>query len=153
PLLALLAQRLASPVARLVAAAGIVLAAAVFWPGIVKQSNLDARPVNAIAALGVLAAFSLTLVAAHTLAPPTRFVRQRGDRLRLLVAVASLALAVPWIAADLGFFLNGVPILGSVYETGQLRPQPGTAGLRPAVHHGHHHGMDGALLVLSALLL
>jgi hypothetical protein len=23
----------------------------------------------------------------------------------------------------------------------------------PAVHHGHHHGMDGLLLVLSALLL
>src|SRR5690242_21473037 len=31
-----------------VAAGGLVLAAAVFWPGVVKQSDLDARPVNAI---------------------------------------------------------------------------------------------------------
>jgi len=31
----------------------IALCAAVFWPGVVKQSDLDARPVNAVAAVGV----------------------------------------------------------------------------------------------------
>jgi hypothetical protein len=64
-----------------------------------------------------------------------------------------LALAVPWIAADLGFSLDAVPGLGTLYQTGELRVQPGDPIPHPAVHHGHHHGMDGTLLVLAALLL
>ena len=42
------------------AVAGIVLSAAVFWPGVVDPGNLDARPVNAIAACGVGVAVALT---------------------------------------------------------------------------------------------
>jgi hypothetical protein len=44
-------------------------------------------------------------------------------------------------------------VLGTLYQTGELRSQPHVPDLHPAVHHGHHHGMDGVLLVLSALLL
>jgi hypothetical protein len=153
PILAFVSQRLTRRSAKVAAAIGIVLSAAIFWPGIVKQSDLDARPVNAVAAIGVLIALSLTAVTARRLERPLWPVRQPGDRLRVVVVVVALALAVPWIAADLGLFFDGVPVLGTLYQTGELRAQPGVTALHPAVHHGHHHGMDGVLLVLSALLL
>jgi hypothetical protein len=152
-ILVLLAARLSNRSAAVAAAIGIVLCAAIFWPGVVKQSDLDARPVNAIAALGVFIALSLTVVAARHLDRPSSLVGQSGDWLRIVVAAAALALAVPWMAADLGLSFAGVPVLGTLYQSGELRAQPGVSGLHPAVHHGHHHGMDGVLLVLSALLL
>jgi hypothetical protein len=64
-----------------------------------------------------------------------------------------VVLALPWMAADLGFSFDGVPVLGTIYQTGELRAQPHEPGFHPAVHHGHHHGMDGVLLVATALLL
>jgi len=152
PILALLGARLGS---RMGAAAvvGIVLSAAVYWPGVVRESNLDVREVNAIAALGALVAVALTLVAAFRLEPAPAFVRQRGDTLRIVLAAVVLLLGVPWAAADAGLHLDGVPVLGAIFQTGALRSQPDVVGLHPAVHLGHHHGMDGVLLVLSALLL
>jgi len=95
-------------------------------------------------------------------------VRRPGDQLRVVVAVAAVALALPWIGADLGLSFDRVPVLGSLYQTGELRAQPGVPrlpltwdepwqlgrrALHTAVHDGHHHGMDGALLVLSVLLV
>lgn len=153
PILALVAERLREVPARVAAAVGVVLAAAVFWPGVVRQSDLDARTVNAVAALGVAIAVSLTVFAVRSLGRPRRPVRQPGDRLRLAVAAVAFLLAVPWLGADLGLSFDGVPVLGTLYQTGELRTQPHVSGLHPAVHHGHHHGMDGVLLVLSALLL
>jgi hypothetical protein len=136
-----------------VAAIGVALSVAVFWPGVVKQSNLDARAVNAIAACGVLVAAALTVVAATRLGRPRVASRQPGDALRVVLAATALLLAVPWMAADLGLSFGGVPVLGTLYQTGELRREPRAAEPHPAVHHGHHHGMDGVLLVLSALLL
>jgi hypothetical protein len=153
PILAVLAERLPGRTAKVAAGVGIVLSAAVFWPGVVKQSDLDARPVNAIAALGILVALSLTVVAARKLGRPPRPVRQTGDWLRVVVAVVVLVLGLPWVGADLGLSFDSVPVLGTLYQTAELRSQPNVPGLHPAVHHGHHHGMDGVLLVLSALLL
>jgi hypothetical protein len=153
PVLVILAVRMASGVTTVVALVGIVLSAAIFWPGMVKDSNLDARPTNAIAGLGVLVALALTVLAAYRLPRPARPQRQRGDVLRCIVAAAALVLSVPWIAAESGLSFDGVPVLGMLYQTGELRAQPGVTELHPAVHAGHHHGMGGALLVLSALLL
>lgn len=153
PILAVLADRLATRAAAVVAVVGVVLSAAVYWPGVVKEADLDARPVNAIAALGVLTALGLTAAAAIALGRPDRPRRQAGDRLRVAIAIAVLVLGVPWMAADLGVHFDGVPVLGTLYQTGELRSQPHLAGLHPAVHYGHHHGMDGVLLVLCALLL
>jgi hypothetical protein len=153
PILAVLAERLTGVPVKVAAAVGVVLSAAVFWPGVVKQSDLDARPVNAIAAFGILVALSLTVVAAGRLGRPPRPVRQTGDAIRVIVAAVALVLALPWLGADLGLSFDGVPVLGTLYQTGELRSQPNVPGLHPAVHHGHHHGMDGVLLVLSALLL
>jgi hypothetical protein len=134
------------------AVVGAALAAAIFWPGIVKQSDLDARWVNAGPALGVAAILVLGLGAAVRLGLATTGT-QAWDRWRLVVAAAALLLAPPWLAADLGLSFDGVPVLGTLYQSAELRAQPHVSGLHPAVHHGHHHGMDGVLLVLSALLL
>ena len=134
---------------RAVAIVAAVLGAFVFWPGVVSQANLDARPINAAAAIGVL--LTCALVAA---APLARSGRHPGDRARVAIAVPLVLVSLPWFAAELGFFLDGVPLLGRLFETGYyLHNRPGLPPFPPAVHHGHHHGMDGLLLVLSALLL
>jgi hypothetical protein len=145
--LAIVADRMSNRAVTGAALVGIALCAAVFWPGVVDQDDLDAKPVNALAAIGVLIALTLTVLALRRGAAWSE--RLAGDRIRLAAAAAALFVGLPWIAAELGYFLNGVPGLGSVFETGRYQPPP----VPPAVHHGHHHGMDGVLLVLTAALL
>jgi hypothetical protein len=138
---------------RLIASVAVILCAVVFWPGVVSQANLDARSVNALAALGVVLTLGLTLLAAGRHGTIIAG-RRRGDWGRLAIAVVLLVVAAPWFAADLGFFLDRVPLLSELFDTGPLRPAlPALPPFPPVVHHGHHHGMDGFLLVLSALLL
>ena len=134
------------------AVVGIALCAVVAWPGVVDEADLDAKLVNTIPALGVGVAVVLSVLAWRA-GGLERTGRLAGDPVRIAVAVAVVLLAVPWILADLGLSLDGVPVLGSIYQTGELRTQPGDPVAHPAVHHGHHHGMDGATLVLTALLL
>jgi hypothetical protein len=116
------------------------LCAVIFWPGIVDQADLDAKPANAVPAIGV--ALAVVVSAASGL------VRERASvsAATAVFAVLLLVLALPWLAADLGFYLDGVPALGWLFRTGDLYD-----GL-PSVHHGHHHGLDGVLLALTALL-
>ncbi len=131
---------------RLVAAAGILLCTPVFWPGVVDEAKLDARPVNAVAGVGVLVALALSA----SLLPRVAWSSSvRGDRLRVVVAVAAVFVSLPWLAAEVGVFLDRVPLLGWLFETGRYRVR----GAEAAVHHGHHHGLDGLLLLLTALLL
>lgn len=148
-------DRLASRTARIVGAAGVAMCAVVVWPGVVDQSDLDAKAINVAPALGTLIAVGLTVVLAARsgVSRAPRLFLIRGDRLRLAIVVVLPLLAVPWLLADLGFSLDGVPVLGSIWQTGEFRTQPGVEGLHPAVHHGHHHGMDGVLLTVTALLL
>ena len=142
PVIALAAERLrSSRVAVAAAIVGAVLCAVVAWPHVVDQADLDAKPVNALPALGVAIAFGLTL-GAHLLGE-----RARVNALSVVLAALLLVLALPWLAAELGFSLDGVPVLGSVFLTGER------VGSLAAVHHGHHHGMDGVLLALTALAL
>jgi hypothetical protein len=139
PLIALAADRLRHrPIAVSTAVIAGGLCAVVFWPGVVDQANLDVRPINALPAAGVVLALLLTA--------PSGLL---GARARPHAGVAAfsvllLLLAIPWIAADLGFYLDGVPGLGRLFLTGTV--YEGHA----AVHHGHHHGMDGVLLTLAA---
>lgn len=126
------------------AAPAIVLCATIPW--FVDQDDLDARWVNAIPALGVLIALVLTVMAARrgddALAP-----RRPWDGWRLVLAIAVILVSLPWIAAELGFHFPGDFFMGE--ELG--REKDGTP--IAAVHLGHHHGTDGAVLVLTALLL
>ena len=119
--------------------AAAVLCAVVVVPGVVTQDDLDAKPINAIPALGVVLA-----LAASWGRPLRGGPRLRGDSVRLAAAALVVIAAVPWIAADLG-----TSILGSQ----ELWAPSGSAALTPKVHPGHHHGMVGALLALSALAL
>lgn len=125
----------------------LVLCAFTFVPGVVRESNLDARPINAAAAAGVLLATALAV------ARPRPWQRSGGDAIGLVLGAASLLVALPWLAADLGLSFGGIPGLGQVFQTNELRSQPDVPGLHPAVHLGHHHGMDGVLLTLCALLV
>ncbi len=71
--------------------------------------------------------------------------------MRIGLAALLVFFAAPLIAAELGFFLDGVPFLGWFFETGRLTSQPGVAGLHHAVHHGQHHGWEATMLALTAL--
>lgn len=104
----------------------------------------------AIAAGGGAAGLALSAEAVRRrgvggIAPP-----RRGDRLRLVIGGGLLAVALPWVFADLGLYVGDFPVLGAAYLSRQ-RPPRGTGC--PAVHIGHHHGMDGALLAWTGLAL
>jgi hypothetical protein len=126
-------------------AAAPAIASCALVPFVVDQDDLDFRAANAIPALGALVALALTVAAARrggvSFAP-----RRRGDVVRLIIAVVVVLVSLPWITAALGFHFPGDVFMGE--EVG--REDDGTLA---AVHLGHHHGTDGALLVLTALLL
>ncbi len=134
----------------LACAVAAVLCAVVVLPGIVEQSDLDAKPVNAIPAVGVALAFVLTVVTAMRRGVGERG-RVQGDRVRLVLLVLIAVAAAPWIAAWLGFYLDDVPGLGFVMA-GDVVPEEGAPDMR-AVHLGEHHGFDGALVASASLLL
>jgi hypothetical protein len=136
-----------SPRLRVLAAVAAVLSLVVVVPGVVRQSDLDARWINVVPALGVVLAFALTPFARL---PQAR--ERRGDRVRIALAALLVLLASPWIAAELGFYLDGVPVLGSLFQTGKIVSFHGNAP-HAAVHHGVHHGFQGLLIVGTALLL
>jgi hypothetical protein len=123
----------------------IVLCAVIAVPGVVDQGDLDARWINAIPALGVGIALALTIAAAQR--DGVAFVaRARGDRLRLGLAVVLLLVALPWIAAAVGFYFPGDVFAGE--EVPAVR-DPDLA----SVHYGFHEGLGGVVLALAALLL
>jgi hypothetical protein len=129
---------------RIAGVAAIALCAVVYFA--VDQANLDAKPLNAVPALGLALAVALVVVVGVSDARQVR-----GDRLRIALAAVLLFFSAPLIAAELGFFLDGVPFLGWFFETGRLTSQPGVAGLHHAVHHGQHHGWEATMLSLTAL--
>jgi hypothetical protein len=142
PVIALSADRLRA--SRLAVATAIVAAAlclVVVAPGVVDEGDLDWRPVNILPAVGVALAVALGVRSGLF-----------RDRIPVRPAAAgvtavTLLLSLPWIVAEWGFYLDAVPVLGWLFFTGTF--VDGSA----AVHLGHHHGMDGTLLFLSALPL
>jgi hypothetical protein len=111
----------------------IALCAVIVVPGVVDQADLDARWINAVPALGVVLAFVLTLQAGRG-----GWGEPRGDPVRIAVAVVLGILALPWMSALLGLYFPGSHV---IYQG------------HPRVHLGEHHGLEGYLLVLTALLL
>jgi hypothetical protein len=144
--LAVVAGRL-PPRGRALALVAAACCAVFAVPGVVRQSNLDARPINAVPALGVGLALACSLLA-HGPASPRR---ARGDRLRVVLAAVLVLVSAPWIAAELGFYLDGVPLLDRLFQTGRIVSFHDAP--HAAVHHGVHHGFQGLLLALTALLL
>jgi len=110
------------------------------------QDDLDARWVNAIPVLGVLIAGGLT-AAATSRVGTTFAARLPGDRARVITAAVVLLVSLPWVTAEFGFHFP------SDFWMGEELGQESDGRLIAAVHLGHHHGTDGALLVVTALLL
>jgi hypothetical protein len=133
--------------------AAFVLCLTVALPGVQTESHLDPKWANLPAVLGGAIAFGLTVWASRSGRREFPRASRRGDIARLIIGGISLFFAAPYIAAELGFFLDGVPVLGSIFITGAIRPEPGAGYSHAAVHHGHHHGLDGFLLTATALLL
>lgn len=129
---------------RIAGVVAIALCAVVYFA--VDQSDLDARPANAVPALGLALAATLVLTVGVS---PARQVR--GDGLRIALAAVLVFFSAPLIAAELGFYLDSVPVLGWLFETGRLTTQPGVRVLHHAVHHGQHHGWEATMLSLTAL--
>jgi hypothetical protein len=127
-------------------AAGPAIGLCATIPFFVDQDDLDARWGNAIPAAGVLIALVLTVVATRR-AGAGFAQRQPWDGWRLALALAVGLVSLPWIAAELGAHFPGDFFMGE--EPGLEKDGTTIA----AVHLGHHHGTDGALLVLTALLL
>ena len=153
PILAIVVDRLDERLADVLGIIALILCATVALPGVQTESHLDPKWANLPAVIGVVLAFVLTVWASRRGRREFARTTARGDAARLAVGVLSLFFAAPYIAAELGFFLDGVPVLGSIFETGAIRAEPGSGDLHAAVHHGHHHGMDGFLLTVTALVL
>ena len=128
------------------------LCATIGIPGVVDQADLDAKPANGLAAIGVVLVAVLAIWAARTTGTGSATPTGRGDRARVLVGTILLLVSLPWVCADLGVFIGDVPLLGHVYRSEQIWTSPEGETL-PSVHFGHHHGMAGMLLVVTALLL
>lgn len=125
-------------------AAGVAtaLCAVTAWPGVVDQHDLDAKPVNALPAIGVAMAFVLSLRA-----PWERVWRLPLDPVRVVIGVVVWLAALVWVASVTGFYFPGDVFLGEEIRLG------GDGRLGPAVHLGDHEGLDAALLVTAALVL
>ena len=115
----------------------VALCAVIVVPGVVDQSDLDATWINVVPALGVLIAFALTVRSGRD-----GWGDPRGDAIRIAAAVALTILALPWLFAQLGFYIPGGIFLAHERYHGAA-----------VVHLGEHHGFEGLLLVVSALLL
>jgi len=150
---AIVVDRLADGRAVVLGISACLLCATVAIPGVQTPDDLDAKWANLPAVLGVALVAGLTAWATSRGRPERVRTTRAGDLARLGTGLVALFWATPYVAAELGFFLDGVPVLGRLFQTGRLRPEPGGGFVHAAVHHGHHHGLDGLLLAATALLL
>jgi hypothetical protein len=160
PLLAVSVERLlASPHSRrsalwVVAASvlSVALCVTIAWPGAQQGSHLDAKFINAPAAVGVAIAFGVTMYVVATTGRGDRQPRTRTAVVWTAVFAAILILSIPWLLANLGYYVGDVAGLRSLFMSEQVVPDPGNPRLR-AVHLGNHEGIDGVLLTLTAVVL
>jgi hypothetical protein len=153
PLAFIAAARLGTRFGYAAAAVATLLCFTIGLPGVIDQGDLDARPVNAVAAAGVGIALVLTVTALVRNGVGDSTPWSTADWVRAVAAVVLLLAALPWIFAELGFYVSDAPLLGSVFMAKEIVPSPGGEPSLHAVHLGSHHGMDGTVLAISALAL
>jgi hypothetical protein len=149
--LPIVADRLDERRADVVAIVAFVLCATIAF--VQTPSHLDPKWSNAWPVAGVAVAVALTAWASLRGRREVVRTTRGGDLARLVLGTITLLAATPYVAAELGFHLDGVPLLGWIFQTGKLAPEPGSGRLHATVHYGHHHGLDGLVLVVTALLL
>jgi hypothetical protein len=141
---------------RLSVVAGVlatILCATVGFPGVIDQGDLDARPANALAGIGALLALGLTVWALRRGGLGDSQPFNRWDYAKIALAVGLVFAALPWIWAELGFYVDTAPVIGDPFIAKVVKPSLGGEPSLHAVHLGHHHGLDGILLAVAALLL
>lgn len=129
------------------AATALCLVSAV--PGVVDTGDLDARWINVVPAIGVLIALGLTIAALRIDARRPVLPWSIRDRAGLVIITILGAVSLPWVLADLGIDIDRVSLLDRMFMSSEV---PEGETLR-AVHLGHHHGLDGYLFVIAALVL
>ena len=149
--LPILADRLEDRRADLLALVAAAFCATVAF--VQTPSHLDPKWSNVLPVIGVALAVALTAWATRRGRPERARTSRAGDRLRVALWLVVLFWSTPYIAAELGFHLDGVPFFGWFFQTGKIAPEPGSGDLHATVHYGHHHGLDGFLLATTALLL
>jgi hypothetical protein len=147
------AARVRTKLAVVAAVAATILCATVGFPGVIDQNDLDARPVNAVAAVGALVALALTAWALTRGGVGDSAAFGPGDVIRIAAAAIIVFAALPWVWAELGFYVSDAPVLGRIFIAEEVKPSLGAEPSLHTVHLGHHHGMDGTLLALAALAL
>ena len=130
-------------------AAGALLCLVTAFPGVVKQSNLDARLINVVPLIGFVIAIALTALAMRAAEAERTIPRTWRDRVGFWIVIVLAVLALPWILADVGVYIGDIPGLGSMFYSKQI---PEGETLR-AVHLGHHHGLDGLLFAFVAVVV
>jgi hypothetical protein len=153
PLAWVAAARLGTRPAGVAALVAWLLCATIVIPGVIDQEDLDARPVNALAACGVAIAVGLTILAVVERGLGRARPLSRSDLYGGIGIMLLLLGGLPWIFAELGFYISDVSLLGRLFLAEEVRASPGGEPSLHAVHLGRHHGMDGVLLACSALLL
>ncbi len=141
---------------RLSVAAGAlasILCATVGFPGVIDQGDLDARPVNALAGIGALVALGLTVWGLRRGGRGDSQPLNRWDYARVVLAAVLVLAALPWIWAELGFYVDDTRVIGDPFIAKVVTSSLGGEPSLHAVHLGHHHGLDGILLAVAALLL
>jgi hypothetical protein len=129
---------------------GATLALGMALPGVARRT-LGRRERGVGPALGATAAaLALTAAAIYRAGVGGFAPRRRGDGVRLALGGGLAVAALAWLLADLGVYAGDVLGLRRVFLSRQRLP-PGARG--PAVHLGHHHGLDGALLAWTGLAL
>ena len=128
----------APAVRRAAAATGIVTAVGAIA---LKRLRADARRADALGVGTTALALALTIEGGRASRVGTAAPWGRGDPARLGAAAVIVAVGLPWIFADAGTYVGDIPVLGAPFLS------------RGYVHLGHHHGMDGVLLALTALAL
>ena len=114
-------------------ALAVALCAVIVVPGVVDQAHLDAKWINAVPALGVAIALVLTLRAGRG-----GWGEPRGDSIRIVVASSSGSSRCRGCSRSSAVYFPGSHV---IYQG------------EPRVHLGEHHGLEGYLLVVTALLL
>lgn len=142
---------------RLPVAVGSMLVSGAIGPRVVRAAR-DVAPVgfaDAIASACVGGSLTMALGAVwrggvRPIRPWTGDGAAGGsDRFRLALGTGLVLHGLPWILADAGVYVGDVPLLGRLFLS---RDVP-SGGRGPAVHLGHHHGLDGTLVALAALAL
>jgi hypothetical protein len=130
----------------------VAMCAVAAWPGVVSTDEIHVTPINAVPAAGAGLALLLTTLGVWVSGAGRARPVGRADAIRVALAAGLVVAALPWLVADLGFYIGDVPVLGRLFMSKQIFPEADGL-LLPAVHVGRHHGADGALFAVSALLL